>query len=398
MQPLARDSQQHHVLQKNSSGFFNFFKKSIHHILPHLNHVFRGGEGLVLHVGDVFAKCRHALLLHMLAHGVEIAVLFGVAGERPGTVAQNIFGKQKLYVAAAARAYGRGDQRGALGHLAQYLLGDDFDLHRPSPGIFQCFDLPVQIHGLVSGFADCAQAAGPGAFARHQADMACPIGPHTWDAALAATEVATTAADLVLTGTREAYALCRPPGHHAFADMAGGFCFLNNSAVAAQHLRSRHARVAVLDVDVHHGNGTQGIFYERADVLTVSIHADPANYYPYFWGHAHEAGTGEGDGFNLNLPLPLGSADAPWLAAGDTALTRIAAFAPTALVVALGLDASESDPLQGLKVTGAGFHAMAARIARLGLPTVLVQEGGYLGDDLGRNLVQFLAGFEKGRG
>ena len=231
----------------------------------------------------------------------------------------------------------------------------------------------------------------------HQVDMGCPIGPHTWDAALAATEVATTAAELVLSGTREAYALCRPPGHHAFADMAGGFCFLNNSAVAAQHLRSRHARVAVLDVDVHHGNGTQGIFYERADVLTVSIHADPDYYYPYFWGHAHETGLGAGAGFNLNLPLPLGSADAPWLAAGDTALARIKAFAPTALVVALGLDASESDPLQGLKVTGPGFHAMAAKIAGLGLPTVLVQEGGYLGDDLGRNLVQFLAGFEQGR-
>jgi acetoin utilization deacetylase AcuC-like enzyme len=232
----------------------------------------------------------------------------------------------------------------------------------------------------------------------HQADMACPIGPGTWDAALAATEVATTAADLVLAGTREAYALCRPPGHHAFADMAGGFCFLNNTAIAAQHLRAKHARVAVLDVDVHHGNGTQGIFYERADVLTVSIHADPADYYPYFWGHAHEAGAGVGEGFNVNLPLPLGSADAPWLAAGDTALARLSAFAPTALVVALGLDASESDPLQGLKVTGAGFHAMATKIAGLGLPTVLVQEGGYLGDDLGRNLVQFLAGFEKGRG
>ena len=231
----------------------------------------------------------------------------------------------------------------------------------------------------------------------HQVDMGCPIGPHTWDAALAATEVATTAADLVLSGTREAYALCRPPGHHAFADMAGGFCFLNNSAVAAQHLRSKHARVAVIDVDVHHGNGTQGIFYERADVLTVSIHADPDYYYPYFWGHAHETGQGAGAGFNLNLPLPLGSADAPWLAAGDTALARVQAFAPTALVVALGLDASESDPLQGLKVTGPGFHAMAAKIAQLGLPTVLVQEGGYLGDDLGRNLVQFLAGFEKGR-
>ena len=231
----------------------------------------------------------------------------------------------------------------------------------------------------------------------HQVDMACPIGAGTWDAALASSEVAATAADLVLDGEREAYALCRPPGHHAYADMAGGFCFLNNTAVAAQRLRAKHARVAVLDVDVHHGNGTQGIFYERSDVLTVSIHADPNNYYPYFWGHAHEHGAGTGQGFNLNLPLPLGSSDAVWLAAGDTALARLGEFAPTALVVALGLDASESDPLQGLKVSGPGFHAMAQRIARLGLPTVLVQEGGYLSDDLGRNLVQFLAGFESGR-
>ena len=232
----------------------------------------------------------------------------------------------------------------------------------------------------------------------HQADMACPIGPHTWEAALAATEVAATVADLVLGGEDHAYALCRPPGHHAYADMAGGFCFLNNTAVAAQRLRAKHERVAIFDVDVHHGNGTQGIFYERDDVLTVSIHADPANYYPYFWGHAHERGADKGEGFNFNLPLPLGSADAPWLEAGDEALARISDFAPTALVVALGLDASESDPLQGLEVTGAGFHAMAEKIAGIGLPTVLVQEGGYLGDDLGRNLVQFLAGFEKGRG
>jgi acetoin utilization deacetylase AcuC-like enzyme len=231
----------------------------------------------------------------------------------------------------------------------------------------------------------------------HQADTGCPIGPGTWEAALAATETAVTAAEMVAAGAREAYALCRPPGHHAYADMAGGFCFLNNTAIAAQQLRRHHARVAVLDVDVHHGNGTQGIFFERDDVLTVSIHADPGSYYPYFWGHAHETGTGKGQGFNLNFPLPLGSADAPWLEAGDKALARLREFAPTALVVALGLDASESDPLQGLKVTGAGFHAMAARIASLGLPTVLVQEGGYLSDDLGRNLVQFLAGFESGR-
>jgi len=231
----------------------------------------------------------------------------------------------------------------------------------------------------------------------HQVDLACPIGPHTWEAALAASESAATAADLVLEGEREVYALCRPPGHHAYADMAGGFCFLNNTAIAAERLRGRHARVAILDIDVHHGNGTQGIFYERDDVLTVSIHADPDGYYPYFWGHAHEAGTGRGTGFNLNLPLPLGSPDAPWLQAGETAIARIRDFAPAALVVALGLDASESDPLQGLKVTGAGFQAMARRIAALGLPTVLVQEGGYLGDDLGRNLVQFLSGFTAGR-
>jgi acetoin utilization deacetylase AcuC-like enzyme len=231
----------------------------------------------------------------------------------------------------------------------------------------------------------------------HQVDLACPIGTGTWDAALAASEVATTAAELVLEGASEAYALCRPPGHHAYADMAGGFCYLNNTAIAAQRLRGAHQRVAILDVDVHHGNGTQGIFWERADVLTISIHADPSSYYPYFWGHAHETGAGAGSGFNLNLPQPMGSPDGPWLAAGDAAAARIRQFAPTALVVALGLDASESDPLQGLKVTGAGFQAMAARIAALGLPTVLVQEGGYLSDDLGHNLVQFLAGFEQGR-
>jgi acetoin utilization deacetylase AcuC-like enzyme len=232
----------------------------------------------------------------------------------------------------------------------------------------------------------------------HQIDTGCPIGPGTWEAALASAEIAATAAGMVLAGAGETYALCRPPGHHAYADMAGGFCFLNNTAIAAQHLRRQHARVAVLDVDVHHGNGTQGIFFERDDVLTVSIHADPSLYYPYFWGHAHETGTGKGHGYNLNLPLPLGSPDRPWLDAGDKALARIREFAPTALVVALGLDASESNPLQGLKVTGAGFYAMAENIARLGLPTVLVQEGGYLSHDLGRNLTQFLAGFEKGRG
>ncbi|MCP5266864.1 MAG: histone deacetylase family protein [Burkholderiaceae bacterium] len=231
----------------------------------------------------------------------------------------------------------------------------------------------------------------------HQADTACPIGENTWDAAYHGAQVALTAADAVLGGAGEAYALCRPPGHHAFSDMAGGFCFLNNTAIAAQHLRGRHERVAILDVDVHHGNGTQGVFYRRADVLTISIHANPDHYYPYFWGHAQERGEGPGEGFNLNLPLALGSEDVHWHAAAQRAFERIAAFGPTALVVALGLDASESDPLQGLRVTTEGFTTMARRIGALGLPTVLVQEGGYLGPALGENLGAFITGFEAGR-
>jgi len=231
----------------------------------------------------------------------------------------------------------------------------------------------------------------------HAADTASPIGPGTWEAVYAAAQVAVCASDAVLAGVREAYALCRPPGHHAYADMAGGFCFLNNTAIAARRLLARHARVAVLDVDVHHGNGTQAIFHGSREVFTVSLHADPGEFYPFFWGYAHERGEGAGEGFNLNLPLPVGSGDEPWLAAGETAIERIGRFAPRVLVVALGLDASESDPLQGLRITTRGFARMAGRIAALGLPTVLVQEGGYLGPELGENLAAFLAAFEQGR-
>jgi acetoin utilization deacetylase AcuC-like enzyme len=231
----------------------------------------------------------------------------------------------------------------------------------------------------------------------HTADTACPIGPGTWAAACAATDVAATAAQVMLDGEDAIYALCRPPGHHAFSDVAGGFCFLNNSAVAAAHLRQKHERVAILDVDVHHGNGTQGIFYERSDVLTVSIHADPAAYYPYHWGFAQERGAGAGLGANLNIPLPLGTKDDAYLAAFETAAKTIRAFAPGALVVALGLDASEHDPLAGMAITTEGFGRIGAALARLGLPTVLVQEGGYLSDLLGTNLTAVLAGFEAAR-
>ena len=231
----------------------------------------------------------------------------------------------------------------------------------------------------------------------HTYDTSCPIGPGTWAGACAATDVAAAAAQMVLDGEDAVYALCRPPGHHAYRDLAGGFCFMNNSAIAAAHLRERHERVAILDVDVHHGNGTQGIFYERPDVLTVSIHADPVAYYPFVWGHAHERGAGAGLGANLNIPLPLGTGDDGFVAAIAAAARVISAFAPGALVIALGLDASEHDPLAGLKVTTDGFRRVGEALARLALPTVLVQEGGYLSDILGRNLTAVLGGFEAAR-
>jgi acetoin utilization deacetylase AcuC-like enzyme len=231
----------------------------------------------------------------------------------------------------------------------------------------------------------------------HTIDTACPIGPGTFAAACAATDVAATAAQLVMDGEDAAYALCRPPGHHAYRDLASGFCFLNNSAVAAAHLRLKHERVAILDVDVHHGNGTQGIFYERPDVLTVSIHADPTHFYPFVWGYAHERGAGPGVGANLNIPLPIGTGDDGYLQALAVAERTLTAFAPGALVVALGLDASAQDPLAALAVTTDGFRRIGAAIARLGLPTVFVQEGGYLSDILGSNLAAALSGFEQAR-
>lgn len=226
----------------------------------------------------------------------------------------------------------------------------------------------------------------------HQADTACPIAEHTWEAAYWSAQTAITGADVVAGGTRAAYALCRPPGHHAFGDLAGGFCFLNNSAIAAERLRAAGYRPAVLDVDVHHGNGTQGIFYGRADVLIVSVHADPARFYPFFWGHAQERGEGAGLGYNLNLPLERGTGDDAFLKTLDVALERVTAYGCTALVVALGLDAHEDDPFQGLAVTTPGFARIGAAIAALGVPTLYVQEGGYLSDALGDNLTSFLTG------
>lgn len=237
-----------------------------------------------------------------------------------------------------------------------------------------------------------ASAVGQAGF--HMLDTGCPISADTWGSALISAHTAVQGAALLLDEEDSAYALCRPPGHHAGKDFAAGFCYLNNSAIAAQELLAGFGRVAILDIDVHHGNGTQDIFYQRSDVLTVSLHADPERFYPFFWGHAAERGRGEGLGYNLNIPLQRGTEDKDYLAQLDKALTRIEAFAPGALVVALGLDAHEFDPFQGLAITTGGFGKIAERISALELPTLLVQEGGYLSEDLGTNLESFLQGFQ----
>ena len=239
--------------------------------------------------------------------------------------------------------------------------------------------------------------AGPGMVARagwHLADTACAIGEHAWSAARAAAAGAAAAAQRVLAGARAAYALTRPPGHHAYAARAGGHCYLNNAAIAAEALlRGGAARVAVLDIDVHHGNGTQGIFWERGDVLTVSVHGDPDGLYPWYVGRAEERGSGAGDGCNLNLPLPPGTEDGPWLAAIDTGIAAIRRFRPDALVLALGFDPSVEEPLGSLRIGDDGFARAARAAAALDLPTVITQEGGYAVAALGRLFGRFLAGW-----
>jgi len=227
----------------------------------------------------------------------------------------------------------------------------------------------------------------------YTADTACPIGPGTWEASLAAAGVALAAAAEAVAG-RSAYALCRPPGHHAYRARAGGHCYLNNAAIAVAALRRAGAgRVATLDIDSHHGNGTQGIFWEDGAVLTVSVHGDPANYYPFFTGYPEETGAGAGAGLNRNMPLPFGTADATWLAAIDDGIAAARAFGAEALVISLGFDASEHEPLGMLKVTEDGFARAGAAIGAMQLPTAIIQEGGYNVELMGRLLERFLTGW-----
>lgn len=227
----------------------------------------------------------------------------------------------------------------------------------------------------------------------YQADSGCVLVEGTWEAVRASANTAIDAMLRVQSGEGMVYALCRPPGHHAYSDKAGGFCYLNNTAIAANLAATQGARVAVIDVDVHHGNGTQTIFYHRNDVLTVSVHGDPAHLYPYYAGYPDEIGENAGEGFNLNLPVPLMSGNEVYLEAVATACCTVRDFSPDIVVVALGLDASTDDPFACMAVDGDGFARMGALLGELRTRTLIVQEGGYPSASLARSLGAFLEGF-----
>lgn len=219
----------------------------------------------------------------------------------------------------------------------------------------------------------------------------------TWAAARASAAVALTAQALVASGERAAFALCRPPGHHAASDMYGGYCFLNNAAIAAQaFLDGGAGRVAILDVDFHHGNGTQDIFYRRNDVLFCSLHGRPQDAFPYFLGYKDETGEGDGEGFNFNYPMPPGTGFDVWRKALDDACRRIARYRPDALVVSLGVDTFKDDPISFFKLESDHFSVYGARIAAAKLPTLFVMEGGYAIEAIGINTVNVLEGFAGG--
>ncbi|OIS93671.1 histone deacetylase family protein [Brucella cytisi] len=225
-----------------------------------------------------------------------------------------------------------------------------------------------------------------------QADASCVLLDGSWDAIRASANTAVDAMVRVLEGKDKVYALCRPPGHHAYSGKAGGFCYLNNTAIAAELAARRGLRVAIIDVDVHHGNGTQSIFYARPDVLTLSVHGDPAHLYPYYAGYRDERGQGAGHGFNRNFPVPLLSDSDTYLAAIGCACDEALKFSPDVLVVALGLDASSDDPFACMNVDEDGFKRMGELLGRLDAKTLVVQEGGYPSPGLPSLLQSFLTG------
>ena len=240
--------------------------------------------------------------------------------------------------------------------------------------------IPEHIEGKLGYYAMAAETA---------------ISNGTWEAARASVDVALSAQAAMRDGAREAFALCRPPGHHAAGDMYGGYCFINNAAVAAQAFIDQGAdRVALLDVDFHHGNGSQAIFYDRPDVMFLSLHGDPKDAFPHFLGYADETGQGAGEGFNHNYPMGPGTSFATWADALGDACRKIADYGPDALVISLGVDTFENDPISFFKLASDDFKRYGATIAALNLPTLFVMEGGYAVEEIGINAVNVLEGYE----
>jgi acetoin utilization deacetylase AcuC-like enzyme len=262
----------------------------------------------------------------------------------------------------------------------------------------------VQAGGLPAGvYPDTFPVRGmshrptrPSALAGYYSmDLTAVIVPGTWQAAYQSAQCALSAAQAVRAGAGSAFALCRPPGHHAHADLCGGYCFLNNAAIAAHWLTQSHgARVALLDIDFHHGNGTQDIFYARDDVFYISLHGDPDRQYPYFTGAADQCGAGAGRGYTLNYPLDANVDDDNYLQVLGQACEHIGHYAPSMLMVSLGVDTYAEDPLGDFKLTPAAYSRIGAALAQLRVPTVFIMEGGYAIEQLGQNVVGVLMGFE----
>ncbi|MBB3612096.1 histone deacetylase family protein [Rhizobium sp. BK602] len=253
-------------------------------------------------------------------------------------------------------------------------IANSFPVRRTSQRV------PDNIVGMIGHYANAADTS---------------ISKGSYEAAVASMRCALTGADWLHAGHRFAFALCRPPGHHAGFDLFGGYCFINNAAVAAQCLLDHGAKkVAVLDVDFHHGNGTQDIFYKRGDVFTASLHGDPIHAFPYFLGHADEEGDGDGQGANRNYPMPRGTLWAQWSAALDDALARIRGFGAEAIVLSLGVDTFERDPISFFKLTSEDFIRIGERVAGAGLPVLTCMEGGYGVPEIGLNVANVLKGLE----
>ena len=280
-------------------------------------------------------------------------------------------------------------------HEKNYIrfLGQAWDLWRADGRDFPALPSFWKAPGMR---ADREPDAIDGKLGHFSFDAGCCIVEGTYDAVRSSADVALTGVDLLLGGQTSAFSLCRPPGHHAHAGTMGGYCYVNNAAVAAQAFRDRGAsRVAILDIDYHHGNGTQSIFYDRADVLVCNIHGHPAQEYPYFLGYEDETGVWAGEGFNANFPLRWGTKFEAWAWALEEACKRVTAYGPDVVVISLGVDTFKDDPISQFRLESPDYLKIGARIAKLNKPTLFVMEGGYAVEAIGVNVANTLEGYQQ---